>query len=372
MRSSRTVTAAITLAAAFGIGVAASFAGTPFTGTAFARTGAPASGSASWRIVEHVHSGSNGQFTAVTATGRSGGWAFNGVAGPSAWKLSGSSWAKAPFPKLSLGGQVGVAGATSPDDVWAFTEGAVKSTALRWNGSAWTVMHTFNRQIGGGVVLGSDDVWVFGMPYIPGAGLGAWHYNGHTWTQVSGGSGLEGGSGLSPSDIWAFDGADVAHWNGTKWTRASVASLLPARNQLNGPAVTGIYVQSANSVYAVGNGNQQDEGGPLVLLHYNGHSWTKVAKGNYGLGTQPLQQIAPDGHGGLWIPMPGTDGQKSYLLHYSGGALTPVALPESSSKINIDSVALIPGTSTVLAGGYTHAAGNDGSDVVSVILEYGS
>jgi hypothetical protein len=40
--------------------------------------------------------------------------------------------------------------------------------------------------------------------------------------------------------------------------------------------------------------------------------------------------------------------------------------------IDIDSVALIPGTTNVLAGGSTHASGNDGSDVVSVLLEYGS
>jgi hypothetical protein len=164
----------------------------------------------------------------------------------------------------------------------------------------------------------------------------------------------------------------VAHWNGSAWTRTSVASLLPSRNPLNGPAVTGIYAQSADSVYAVGNGNQEDEGGPLVVLHYNGRTWSKVAEGNYGLGTQPLQQLAPDGNGGLWIPMPGFDGQSSYLLHYSNGTLSPVTLPVSSATINIDSVALIPGTTQMLAGGYTHAAGNDGNDVVSVLLEYGS
>jgi len=364
MRGSRTASAAITLMVAFGFGIA----GATFSGTSLAQPAAQAS----WHIVDQVHSGANGQFTAVTAVGRSGGWAFNGVVGESAYQRTGSTWKQAPFPKLKMGGEVVTAGATSADNVWAFTDDSVSSSALRWNGSTWTVMHTFNREIGGAVVLGPDDVWVFGMPFIPGAYLGAWHYNGHTWTQVSGGSHLEGGSGLSASDIWAFDGTAVAHWNGSGWTRTSVAALLPARNPLNDPAVTGIYVQSADSVYAIGNGNQQDEGGPLVVLHYNGRTWTKVAQGNYGLGTQPLQQIAPDGHGGLWLPMPGTDGAKSYLLHYSGAKLTPVALPKAASMINIDSVALIPGTANVLAGGYTHAAGNPGTNVVSVLLEYGS
>ena len=363
MRGSRTGFGVVTLAVAFGFGVAGAFARPSL---------AKPDAQASWHVVEQVHSGSTGQFTAVTAVGRDGGWAFNGVAGTAAWQRNGSAWTPVPFPKLNLGGSVVAASATSAGNVWAFDDGAASSTALRWNGSKWTVMRTFNREIGGGVVLAADDVWVFGMPYIPGAYLGAWHYNGRTWTKVSGGSGLEGGSGLSASDIWAFDGTDVAHWNGSTWKRTSVTGLLPPRNALNGPAVTGIYAQSADSVYAVGNGNQQDEGGPLVLLHYNGRSWAKVAEGNYGLGTQPLQQIAPDGHGGLWIPMPGTDGQKSYLLHYSGGKLTAATLPVPATKINIDSVTVIPGSTDMLAGGYTHAAGDDGSGVVSVLLEYGS
>lgn len=363
MRGSRTVTGATILAVAFGFGIAGTFAGTSI---------AKPEAHGSWHIVKQVHSGPAGQFTAVTAAGRNGGWAFNGETGPTAWERDGQVWKQMPFPKLSLAGQVVAARATSPDNVWAFTNDGASSSALRWNGSAWKVMHTFRRSVGGAVVFGPDNVWVFGVPYIPGAYLGAVHYNGHSWTAVRGGARLEGGSGLSPSDIWAFDGANVAHWNGSGWTRTSVAGLLPARNPLNAPAVTGIYVQSADSVYATGSGNQQDEGGPLVLLHYNGRTWTKVAGGNYGFGTSPLQQVAPDGHGGLWLPMPGFDGQKSYLLHYANGTLAPATLPVPSSKINIDSVAPIPGTTEMLAGGFTHTAGHDGDNVVSVLLQYGS
>jgi len=54
--------------------------------------------------------------------------------------------------------------------------------------------------------------------------------------------------------------------------------------------LAGIFAQSADSVYAIGNGGRQDEGGPLVILHWNGHQWSKVAGGNFGFGTQPLQQ----------------------------------------------------------------------------------
>jgi hypothetical protein len=341
------------------------------SGAALADNGA--AGGQSWRIVQEVHSGALGTFTAVTAVGSDGGWAFNGIVHPTAWERDGTVWSEVPFPGQADGEQVIAAAATSPTDVWAFTAGVFWSRALRWNGHAWTVMREWPyRQIGGAAVLGPDNVWVFGEPVIPGADLGAWHYNGRTWTQSPGGSDLEGGSALSADDVWAFDGPDVAHWNGAAWTRTSVASLLPPRNQFNAPQVTGIYAQSPDSVYAIGNGNQTDDGGPLVVLHYNGTTWAKVAEGNYGFGTAPLQDIASDGRGGLWLPMPGSDGQRSYLLHYSGGTLTPVPLPVSSSMIDVDAVALIPGTTDLLGGGYIHASGNVGTDVVSILLQYGN
>jgi hypothetical protein len=68
--------------------------------------------------------------------------------------------------------------------------------------------------------------------------------------------------------------------------------------------------------------------------------------------------------------MPGFGGQKSYLLHYSDGHLTQAVLPGGPSKITLDTVALIPGTSDMLAGGDTHGSADPGTDVVGVILQY--
>ena len=332
---------------------------------------APASPGASWHVVKQVHSGPFANFTAVTAVGRSGGWAFNAGSSPTAWRRSGSTWTQVPFPGLA-NEVVIAAGAASPTDVWAFTSNGTGSRVLVWNGGSWAVKRTFSREIGGALVLGASDVWVFGEPFFPGGGLGAWHYNGHTWSEPASGHGLEGGSGLTARDVWAFDGAAVAHWNGSAWSRASLALLLPAKQQLNNPAITGVYEQSPNSVYAIGNGNAQDEGGPLVVLHWNGSVWSRVAQGNFGFGTQPTQQVASDGHGGFWLPMPGSGGQKSYMLHYSAGQLTQAALPGGPSRISVDAVALIPGTTELLGGGNTHAAGNPGANVVAVILQYGA
>ena len=353
--------------------VAALLAATAATScSAAAALAAPAPGTVqpAWHIVKQVHNGPFGGFTAVTAVGRNGGWAFNQGSAPTAWRRSGSTWTQVEFP-----GQpnevVVAAGAASATDVWAFTAGGAQSRALRWNGHVWAVQRSFSQQIGGAVVISPNDVWVFGQPYFPGTGLGAWHYNGHTWSRVASGHGLQGGSALGPNDIWAVDGAYVAHWNGSTWSRTSVAHLLPAKQQLNNPLLTGIVAVSGNSVYAIGNGDLQDEGGPMVLLHWDGYQWSKVAAGNYGFGVQPLEQASSDGQGGLWIPMPGVGGQRSYLLHYSAGQLTQAALPGGASRLSVDAVALIPGTSFLLGGGDTHAAYNPGTNVVAVILQYG-
>ena len=362
VRRAAVVTAAL-------LAASAAAGGPALVGTALAAAVSP-----SWHIVKQVHNGPFGGFTAVIAVGQNGGWAFNQGSVPTAWRRSGSTWTQVKFPGKA-NEVVVAAGATSPTDVWAFTAGGAQSRALRWDGRTWTVERSFSRQIGGAVVISPGDVWVFGQPYFPGAGLGAWHYNGRTWAQPASGRGLQGGSALSASDIWAVDGADVAHWNGSAWSRTSVAHLLPVKQQLNNPVLTGIFAVSRNSVYAIGNGDLQDEGGPMVLLHWDGHRWSKVAQGNYGFGVQPLAQASSDGHGGLWIPMPGVDGQKSYLLHYSaspsGGHLTQATLPDGASLLSVEAVALIPGTTSLLGGGDTHAADHPGTDVVAVILEYG-
>ena len=68
--------------------------------------------------------------------------------------------------------------------------------------------------------------------------------------------------------------------------------------------------------------------------------------------------------------MPGSGGQKSYLLHYTSGHLIAARLPGGPDKITVGAVALIPGTTEVLAGGDTHTSGNPGTGVMGVVLEY--
>ena len=341
-------------------------------GAAMATTG-PAAAGLSWKIAETVRTGNDGQFTAVVATGKTTGWAFEGTdfnAAPAAYQYSGSSWRKVSFPG-NKDEQVVTAGATSPSDVWAFAQGfGTASRVLKYNGHSWSVVRTFGNEIADATVLAGNDVWVYGAEAIPGIqpALGVWHYNGSSWRQVS--KSIQGGSAVSATSVWGFNGVSVEHWNGVKWTATSVKSLLPAKNPngLNSPGVAGILALSNTNVFALGSGGTEDEGGPLVVLHYNGHKWTKFAQGQFGSGPNP--EFSYDGNGGLWLPMLGASGGTSYLVHYSNGKLTKAALPVAAAKITVSALARVPGSTDQVAGGFTHAAGNLGANVVGVVLKY--
>jgi hypothetical protein len=52
----------------------------------------------------------------------------------------------------------------------------------------------------------------------------------------------------------------------------SVAGLLPPTTSLSKSRLQAVWAYSPRSVWAVGTGGREDEGGPTVVLHYNGHA----------------------------------------------------------------------------------------------------
>jgi hypothetical protein len=328
----------------------------------------------SWHIVKQVPNGARqNAFTAVVATGRTTAMAFQGNAGvlePAAWVLRGGAWRKTSFPGRN-DEEVMNAAATSPNDVWAFTEGFTSHTAsgvlsrvLHWNGRAWSVVKTFGDIISEGREAAPNDVWVFGE----GAQDNAFYFNGRTWTFE--GSGVNGGSVLAASDAWGYTGTFVEHWSGHKWVATNVAKLLPPHNAGNDPAVTGIIALRAGNVYAIANGFSSSSAcGPTIVLHFNGIGWGKAATGSFGCG--PLNQlISPDGRGGLWLPMPDIAALPSYLVHYSGGRLTRAVLPGGFLTYTVSDAATLPGTARALAVGFRHPSGSPSQSLASVILQF--
>jgi hypothetical protein len=361
--------ACATLATLAVTGVSAAVA----AGPASAATHGPHPAAGGWKIALTVNGGGGPFFSAVTAVTRNNVWAFeasqSGTNKPAAWHKAGSRWLQQSFPGRK-GEVVNSAAETAASNVWAFTgnQFGSEARALRWNGSKWSAVGSFSGSINGAAVIGASDAWIFGAANIARPHFRARHWNGHTWTVVPSGHGLVDGSALSASSIWAVGGKQVAHWNGHTWARTSVAALLPKKMELNNPGMVAVYAQSASSVWAIGSGGREDEGGPTVLLHYNGHAWSKVATGQ---SSDPVQ-VVPDGTGGLWIPVPGHDGQVSQVLHYSGGHLSAVPLPGGGgSKLLVQAVAHVPGTGISYGAGFTHKKNNAGEGLRAVVLVNG-
>ncbi len=165
------------------------------------------------------------------------------------------------------------------------------------------------------------------------------HFNGRSWAEVS--STLSGGSATSDRDVWAYSGTQLAHYDGSKWTKASVAGLFPASTGGRvAPTLTGVLALAPDNIFATGVGWAGVGGGTAVVLHFNGHRWSLAAAGPaFIIGTSTL---ASDGNGGLWMTSD-THENHEVLLHYSAGRLVTADEP-------FRSVASIPGTAEALGG----------------------
>jgi len=314
-----------------------------------------------WHPVLSIPDGATSNMVdTVVSTGTTSGWAFLHDATVAYERTGASAWKKVAFP--GRGGAVNVAAASSPSNVWAaYRSSQGNGTQLyRWNGK-WTVTKTFP---GAGTVtaisvLSPNDVWVFGGIGASGQ-AGVFHYNGHKWTEVS--STLQGGYAVSDGNVWAFSGAQVAHFNGHKWTTTNVAKLLPPATRNVPASLTGIIALAPNNVYATGEGVTTPRGGPGVVLHFNGHTWSRVAESG-GFESVLGKSLASDGKGGLWIAGQSFPSIFPQLFHYSAGKVTAASVPVGAE---INSVSRIPGTAAALAGGGQLGTSNG----TSVVLQY--
>jgi hypothetical protein len=318
-------------------------------------TSAQAATASGWTVVYTHHYGKASNYSgysAVAAVGPADAWALGTTNGaglpapgtPVAVHWNGTSWSRSLLPS-GLTSEIAAASAVSSNDVWAVTE--VGGNILHWNGAQWSVADHVNgsgRLFTGVTALSSTDVWVFGFSGA-GPGLGTWHFDGKIWTNVTGSAAmLTTASAVSATDIWAVgdttsgQGA-IRHYNGTTWQQVTAAPALGYQD---------ILALSSSNVWALGT----DSHGALSLAHLSGGRWTTVTLPGTGF---YVGSFAPDGQGGFWLSASGTTGGEQVMHYLAAGRWS-----RTSFAAGIGSLALIPGTTSVLgAGGVRTATGEN-------------
>ena len=231
-----------------------------------------------------------------------------------------------PSPDTQLNELRGVA-AVSADDAWAVgfrggthDETPLETLVLRWDGADWTQVASPSvpggaNQLFGVTALAADDVWAVG--FAGGTPL-AMRWNGSAWSVVPvkpdpglGSEWLTAIAGTRGDDLWAVGQgtgvfvnrsfATLRHWDGVHWTqkvcRARSSSNPPDGYEGGGPDsyFTGISAAAGDDVWAVGVVGS----GPF-LYHWDGAAWTQVTHPRAFPDSAVLRGVATTSEGGAW------------------------------------------------------------------------
>jgi hypothetical protein len=313
-----------------------------------------AAGQPSWQIVASVHYGQKDNasgYSSVIALAPGDAWAFGGTnpggaSAPKAERWQNGRWRASPLP-AGLGGFIVAANASSPKNIWAVGDGY----ALHWNGSRWSVANTWRQpgQVTSVVAISPDQAWVFGSPpSSDAAGLGAWHFDGHSWARATGiAAAVYRASAVSGNDIWAITASgSVAHYDGTDWDSVPGASAALVNTQLDD-----VLAVSASNVWVAGTTQAAGTNGQVVLAHWNGTGWTRFTAP---WAVQRAERFAADGAGGIWIPaVTGGSSPQVWLLHISrsGRWTRTQVVAGQDAVVGIGDLALVPGTSALWGAG---------------------
>jgi hypothetical protein len=173
--------------------------------------------------------------------------------------------------------------ATSATNAWAVGDDAGNTLIVHWNGKAWKKVAAPNPDPKNDTLVtmaavSASDIWSVGN--LGGNALVV-HWNGRAWRLVrnptfKGGASLQGVAAVSTANVWAVGSSNyhplTEHWNGRKWQRVPLPASVPASSDLTAVAAT-----SARDVWAVGDYFYGTNGSGVLILHWNGKAWRRVA-----------------------------------------------------------------------------------------------
>lgn len=264
-----------------------------------------------------------------------------GPARTSAAKLAGSpcaGWSGERVPSTRSGPDAlhGVA-VTSARNAWAVSiyhsAGPYwTSRILRWNGRSWFAQPTLvphGTELNGVAAVSASAAWAVGDYYDYADGHSKTiilHWNGHSWARQNSpnpagtSSYLLGVTAFSTGSVWAVGSSYasphvssgrtlILHWNGHRWSRQSSPNVSAGTNALSAVAAT-----SPRNAWAVGQYNTSTSH-PLIV-RWNGHSWSRQRSPNPA-GTVTLNAVTATSASNAWAV--GQDfGTSTLVLRWNG------------------------------------------------------
>jgi hypothetical protein len=309
----------------------------------------PAASPPAWKLELAIHYlppvDSRSQYDAVLAwTGQVwffGGSNIGGHGKPKVERLMNGIPSSLPLP---TGPHSWITAVSAParTDIWAVTY--LGGSVLEWNGSAWKTAPRGNWKTGtrftGITALGPKNVWVFGTSGHRYPGAGTWHFDGTSWTRVTGvAAGLFQASAAGRTDIWGIGNAGrtgnaLIRFGGSAWRRVRPAALA-------GFTYTHVLALSRTNVWVEGS-----VAGVPKLGHFDGRGWAELRMPRRTPGTG----MCRDGRAGMWV-IANSGAAPSVVLDRSRTGIWKTFLVSQNAANEVFACALVPGTTRAWGAG---------------------
>jgi hypothetical protein len=385
MRKVMRTVAGIAIGVALAIGSVIVGLARPVTGTTSPDRQAHTPG---WRVVK-VFTGGCGAFDSMTATGPKDAWATGTWYTPPCEqsggsvellvaRWNGSTWQRLQPPNIGVGAAVA---ALSTSYAWIFANPgsfpSLGSRALLWDNGRWKVFRLLKTTttIVSAAVFSRSNAWVFGTAG-PNELAAAFRFNGRAWHQVPVPLWPIAAAAPSARNIWVVGTARpghhgtrmLAHWTG-RWRTIPFPKLKVPTGYSNKFVPQAILWDDKNGAWVSGR-VFHDNGSPGslgLLLHWTGKRWVPITTEGF-----DLVPMAHDGDGGLWTGELGEvfDSLATDIRHYSASGVWSAADTHEKGLI-VGALRLIPGTTSVWAGGAGTVIDPDTRSRPAVILKYG-
>jgi hypothetical protein len=262
----------------------------------------------------------DGYLYAVDAISGNDAWAVGSLSGIQrtlALHWDGSVWQSVPVPSPmgSYDALNGVSG-TGPSDVWAVgITGYSTGLITHWDGVRWSLVQ--HPEAHGGqdfedvLALAPDDAWAVGRHPTAGGGPFLEHWDGTAWANVPlpdrpPVGDLNSLDASGPNDVWALGGELIYRFDGSTWTRFTE---VPFSRDVTLSAVS---VLGPDDVWVAGG---KGFGGPPETAHWNGSTWSTASVATKENGA--LSSIKAFAHGDVWAGGYGTTAN-AIAAHYVG------------------------------------------------------